>query len=298
MKIKTTLWTLAILVAAAVAAPAEQPVDARRSVAADATISVENLAGSLEIVGVDGTELRVTGTMGDDVEELEISGDPQELSLEVKIPEGRHRGGERKIAADLRIEVPRGVNLEVETVSASVDIREVGGAIEAASVSGPVTVAGGSRRVEVESVSGRVSVTGAAGAIAAESVSGSVVLAGISGDVEASTVSGDIEVDAGAVGDAEIETVAGSVRFKGQLASDGSLDIESHSGNVEVQLPADLGAEFELDSFSGRIENGFGPEARRTDRYEPGLSVEFTTGSGGADVSVETFSGNIALKKF
>ncbi len=293
---KTTLWTLAILFAA-VAARAEQSVNATRSVAADATISIENVVGSLTIIGSDETELRVTGTMGDDVEELEISGDADELSIEVVIPDDDNWQGKRKVGADLEIRVPRGVSLEVESVSASIDISGVSGAIEAGSVSGAVTVAGGSSDVEVESVSGAVSVTGGSGSIVAESVSGAVVLEGVAGDIEATTVSGTIKVDAGAVDDVELESVAGSIYFKGRL-TDGTLDIESHSGNVEVLLPADLGAEFELESFSGRIENAFGPAARRSDRYEPGVSVEFSTGSGSADVSIETFSGNIVLKKY
>jgi DUF4097 and DUF4098 domain-containing protein YvlB len=110
-------------------------------------------------------------------------------------------------------------------------------------------------------------------------------------------VSGNIAIAAGSVTDVEIETVAGQVSFQGS-PSGGSLDIETHSGNVEVRLPAGLGGRFELESFSGRIDNAFGPPAQRTSRYEPGTSVEFTTGSGGADVSIETFSGNITLKSF
>ena len=76
------------------------------------------------------------------------------------------------------------------------------------------------------------------------------------------------------------------------------LEIESHSGNVEAHLPAGLVADFSLESFSGSIDNGFGPPARRADRWGPGVSVEFSTGSDGADVAIETFSGNIVLKSF
>jgi len=293
---KTIIWMAAIFVAAA-AVWAEQSVNESRSVAAEDTISIEIVAGSLTIIGSDGGDLQVTGTLGDDVEELEIDSDGDGWSIEVIIPDDDHWKGERKIAADLEVRLPRGVSLEIEAVSASIDISGVNGEIEAASVSGAVTVVGGSSDIDAESISGAVSVTGGSGSIVAESVSGKVSLDGVSGDVEAMTVSGQIRVEAGAVDDVEIESVAGSVYFKGQLG-DGSLDIESHSGSVEILLPAGLGADFELESFSGRIDNDFGPPAARSDSYAPGVSAEFTTGSGGAEVSVATFSGNIVVREF
>jgi DUF4097 and DUF4098 domain-containing protein YvlB len=293
---KMMLCTLVILAAAA-AAPAEQRVDATRSVAADATISIENVAGSLTITGSDSPEVRITGAMGDDVEELEISGDASDLSIEVVIPDSDDRRGERKIAADLEVQVPSGATLEIETVSATVEIGGVRGDIEAESVSGSVDVEGGTGDIDVESVSGSVSVSGGS-SVVAESVSGRVALVGASGDIEATTVSGEIEVQAGAVGDVEIESVSGGVRFQGTPGGESELEVESHSGNVELLLPAGLGAKFELETFSGGIDNGFGPPAQRADHYEPGLTAEFVTGAGGAEVSVQTFSGNIVLKSF
>jgi DUF4097 and DUF4098 domain-containing protein YvlB len=292
---KTTLWMVTILLAAA-AAWAERPVNESRPAAANASISIENVAGSLEIIGSDGAELQVTGTLGDDVEELEIEGDAEEWSIEVVIPDDE-MGGKRDISAHLTVRVPRGATLEVAAVSAAIEIRGVEGAIEAGSVSGAVSVSGGSSDVEVESVSGAVSVTGGSGSIEVESVSGEVELKGVSGDLEATTVSGQIRVEAEAVADVEIGSVAGGVFFQGRPGG-GSLEIESHSGNVEVLLPAGVSARFELESFSGRIDNGLGPPATRVDSYAPGVSVEFATGSGETRVSIETFSGNISLRSF
>ena len=298
---KTTLWTAALwigaILVAAVSARAEQSVSETRSVTANATISIENVAGSLTIIGSDTNEVVVTGTMGDDVEELEISSDDGELYIEVVIPDDDDWKRERKIAADLEVHVPQGATLDIEAVSASIEISGVNGPIEAASVSGSVAVAGGSSDIEVESVSGGVTVTGGSGSIAAESVSGQVVLNGVAGDLEAQTVSGEIRIDAGTVDDVDIESVAGGVYFKGQLGN-GSLDVESHSGNVEILLPADVSAEFEMESFSGRIESDFGPPARHSDGYEPGSSTEFRIGMGEAEVSVQTFSGNIMVQKY
>ena len=290
---KTIIWTFVLLVAAA-SAWAERPVDAGRAVRPDATIKIDNMAGSLTIVGVEGGEVRVTGTLGDDVEELDISGDSDEISIEVVIPDGGDWRGRRKIAARLEVEVPRGASLEVETVSATIDIRGVDGEIEAGSVSGAVTAAGGNGKIELESVSGEVTLSGGSGSIVAESVSGRLTLRGVSGDIEATTVSGEIRIEGAAANDVEIESVAGGVYFAGAIRD--GLEVDSHSGNVRLVLPADLSADFELETFSGRIDNGFGPPARRTDRYEPGLSAEFSTGDG-AEVSIQTFSGNIVLEK-
>lgn len=289
----TILWAAMIFAASAVGA--EQRVEVNRVVDANVEISIESIAGSLTIIGTDTNELRVTGTLGDDVEELEIRGDASELSIEVEIPDKDDWRGKRKIEANLEIHLPRGARLEVETVSSSIEISGVSGRIEAGSVSGKVALTGGVGGVEAESISGEIWVSGGAN-VSAESVSGKIVLAAVSGDLEATTVSGNIRIEAGPTREVEIETVAGDVFFKGRPGR--SLEIESHSGNVELLLPADLSAEFELSSFSGRIDNDLGPEATRTDRYEPGVSAEFRTGSGDAEVSVETFSGNIALKSF
>ncbi len=294
---KTILW-MVLIALAAMTARAERPVDETRSASPSGSISIELVAGSVTVVGTDVAELRVTGSLGDDVEELDFDEDSDGWSIEVKIPDDHgKRRRERDIAADLEVQVPRGSRLDIEGVSASVAVSGVSGEIDAASVSGAVSVSGGSREVEAESVSGAVTVTDVDGSVAAESVSGQVELQNVAGEIEASTVSGNIRIAAGSVSDVEIETVAGEVHFQGSPSS-GSVDIETHSGNVEALLPAALGASFELESFSGSIDNGFGPQAQRSDRYEPGTSVEFTTGSGGVDVTIETFSGNITLKSF
>ncbi len=141
-----------------------------------------------------------------------------------------------------------------------------------------------------------IRVSGSSGSVEAESVSGRIRLQGAGGRIEAVTVSGHLEIEAGAVDAVELESVSGPVHFRGRPTS-GRLTVESHSGNVVLVLPADLSARFEVESFSGRIDNELGPAARRQGRYEPGLSLEFVTGDGLARVSVETFSGNIALRK-
>jgi DUF4097 and DUF4098 domain-containing protein YvlB len=66
---------------------------------------------------------------------------------------------------------------------------------------------------------------------------------------------------------------------------------------VELALPANVSADFSISSFSGEIENELGPPARKASRWTSEKELSFTTGSGGAKVTVETLSGDIRLRK-
>lgn len=56
-----------------------------------------------------------------------------------------------------------------------------------------------------------------------------------------------------------------------------------------------MNADFQIETFSGSINNDIGPAARRTDKYSPGKELRFTNGSGGARVSIESFSGSVKI---
>jgi DUF4097 and DUF4098 domain-containing protein YvlB len=293
--------TAAVLLLTATSAWAEQTVD--RTLPADptATVHIENLAGSVEIIGWDRNEVHVTGTLGDDVEELEFTSDGDDIEIVVQLPDsssGRWHGESRINAdADLRVQVPKASDIEVETVSAFIKASEVSGSLELESVSGEILVSGNPSDVEAESVSGTIRVKGSNTVVEAASVSGSVYLEGVAGSVEAGSVSGNVAVEAETLDDGEFETVSGSIKFTGSLSSGAHLDAESHSGNVTLELPGTTAASFSVETFSGQIESDFGPQATRTSKHHPGKSLRFSTGNGQARVVVETFSGSVRLKK-
>ena len=68
---------------------ADREVDRTIEAAANAVIEIENTSGSIEVRGWDQNEVRVTGTIGDDVEELVVEGGSRSIVIEVDIPEGR-----------------------------------------------------------------------------------------------------------------------------------------------------------------------------------------------------------------
>ena len=287
------------LIAATGGVWADRPVDESRPAAPDVRVEIENVVGSVRVIGWTEDRVRVTGAIGDDVEGLEIEGDRNAISIEVEIPHhhGRRHWGDRDYSSDLEIWVPTGSRLAVETVSAPIDVSGIDGSLELESVSGSIVAEGRPQEAELSTVSGAIRFTGAETAVSAESVSGSIRLEGVADRVEVSTVSGLIEVISDTFERGQLETVSGKIDFEGDLTPNGRLEIEAHSANITVALPASVSASFDLETFSGSIENDFGPEAERTGRYSPGKRLKFSTGGGQARVTIDTFSGNVWLKK-
>jgi len=169
--------------------------------------------------------------------------------------------------------------------------------VSAETVNGSITISGQAREIAAESVNGAVQVSGASTHTKAESVNGSVVVRGASGDLEASTVNGRLEVSGGSFERAHLETVSGSLSFEGGLASSATFEAETVSGSVTLALPAGVAADFSISTFSGSVENAFGPTAKPVSHYTSEKELEFSTGGGGARVSIHTLSGSVTLRK-
>jgi hypothetical protein len=63
---------------------------------------------------------------------------------------------------------------------------------------------------------------------------------------------------------------------------------------LHIDFTSTPSAQFDVQSFSGRIDNCFGPKPAET-RYGPGTRLEFKNGEGSARVRLETKSGNVEL---
>ncbi len=283
---------LALAVAAAMPAVAQQKVDETKPAAKDGTVEVHNVSGSVRVTGWDQDQVAVTGTLGKGTERLEFTAGDRRTVVRVVLPHNsRHVDG-----SDLEIKVPRGSTLEVDTVSADITVEKVTGETELESVSGRVRLGGEPKRFSAKSVSGDVEVTAASAPGRAKSVSGAVKLDGVSGDVEAGSVSGDIVVKGDSVSRVDLETTSGDIRLDAGLAKDARLSAKTVSGTVELTLPAATAADFDVTTFSGNITNDFGPAAKRTSEYGPGKELSFSTGAGGR-VLARSFSGNVHLRK-
>lgn len=294
-ELQTTLVAAAATLALSATVQAQQTIDRTLPAHPNVEISVENVSGRVSVHVGEAEQVRLQAVLGPDVETLDVSGDAGGYHFEVEIVDDRGWHN-RKVDIDSTIElwVPAGAAVEVETVSASVDVRGVSGGAAVETVSGGIDLAGVSGGVEAESVSGRVTVSASGGPVYAESVSGRVEITGARDEVHAGSVSGSVLISDFSGSEAYMETVSGSIRFEGDLVPGAELGAESVSGSVELMLPADLGAAFDVETFSGSIRSAFGGQVHEVSKYGPGKILDHKTGDA-AEVSVETMSGSVTI---
>ncbi len=266
-----------------------QTVDAK----SNSLVLVENIAGSIEIIGWDRDEIKVEGTLRGDAEKVIVEGG-KKAKIKVKYPRKQRnlKGG-----ADLVIHVPSGGRVSVECISADISVEGVTGKVSAESISGSVDITGDCEEVDIESISGRVTVNSSASEISMNSISGKIIATGAVAEVRAESVNGTVDLTFDKFLALSAGSVSGDASISGDLDADGSFKIELHSGTLELTVPADIDADFQIVTFSGGIDNGFGQKSHKTSKYAPGRELEFTNGSGDARVQIDTFSGDVIIRK-
>jgi DUF4097 and DUF4098 domain-containing protein YvlB len=292
----TTIVSLGVATAALAAAATTRPVEQSGAMPADGRVSIENVLGNVKVTGWDKAEIRVTGTLGEYVKDLEFDAGERSL-VKVVYKDGQHEINHADQGADLTIQVPRGCRLDVEVVAAAVDVAGLDGEIEITAVSGAVDVRGACSRLKVQSVSGDVEIDGAGRKTEVSTVSGNLNVRCDDADLEVETVTGEATVDCGSLRSLSANTVNGSVTMSGRPAAGATIEAESINGSLILKVPADVSAAFEVTTFNGEIDNAFGQKPERTDAHVPGQNLKFINGAGGADIQMNSLNGKITILK-
>lgn len=295
-RIAVSLTLLALV--AAVPALAGTPINETKSASAAGTVTIDNLIGSITVEGWDRNEIQLTGSLGEGPERLEFEVKGDRAEIKVIWPErGVGYIDHDDEDTDLNLKVPMRSSVNASGVNTEIEITGIGGDVDAETVNGSIEIGGSPESVDAETVNGGIKIDASTGEVSAETVNGTIRVTGAEGELEASTVNGTIEISGGPFESCDLSTVSGSLSFRGELTGNDEFSFETHSGEVEIYLPADIEADFEVSTFSGDIDNEFGPKAKRTSKYAPGKELEFSTGSGGPTISASSFSGRVSLKK-
>lgn len=298
MKIIRSLVFLAVALVALPAMAADTPINQTHDLAPKAHLSVSNVAGAVIVQTWNKSEVAMTGSLGFN-SKIEVTGDADDLSIKVKgLHESDsgwfHWSDDNMGATTLKLMVPAGVHLDVDTVSARIDAKGLkGGKLDLHTVSGNVRLDATSPQVRIKSVSGEVTLEGTADHLSITTVSGDIHARQAVHNATAQSVSGDIHLGGGPLQEVQMESVSGDLNLDATLAADADADLHSTSGDIEVNLGGHAQISISANTFSGDIHSAYGTV--HTPEYGPGSSLNARVGNGNATITLKTMSGDIGI---
>ena len=269
-------------------------IDTTVAFARGGTVDVGGLAVDVVVSTWERPEVRVQARA--EHGRYETSYAASRVSVRVE-PEGGDRRRGRIGDASIELTVPAGTRVRATTTAGDIVVTGTRGEVELSANAGDVTVRGTRGLASLKTLAGDIEASDLDGDVAASTGIGDLSLRGVRGDVRATSVGGDMEL-VGVVGRRVVaRSTSGDVAFAGVPDPEGRYDFASHSGDVVLALPADARADVSVQTYNGSLDTGFpiviggGVGASRPRIFE------FAIGGGGARIRVETFSGDVVLRR-
>lgn len=288
------------VVAMAVLLPVQQ-ADTTFAVRQGMRLDVRNQEGEIRITAWQRDQIRVTaGRTGSGAFSVDQSGS----ILRVRPERGGWRestsGTRRRFewddsdpVVDFDIMVPAYMALTLRGVETDIVVDGVIAEITAETVEGVVDVRGGAGILTLSSAEGLVRVDGPRGRIEASSGDGDVFIRNAQGDINANSVDGDVSLSDIDSRNVTVSTVDGDVSYSGTIYDRGRYRLSTHDGNVTLSVPENTNATVTVTSYDGDFQTSF-PIVLRESRQR---RFSFTLGDGSAVVELESFDGDIYLRR-
>jgi hypothetical protein len=265
-------------------------IDTTFAFAADGVVDLTAFSGAIVVTGSPRREARVRAWTQSGRLRWRLTA--SRITLEAELVRGR--SGDTKY----ELTVPEGVRLIVRTMSGDVNARSIKGGVDVSSLSGDVRLVDVGGPLDVESLSGDLSVVRCRCDVRAGVASGTIRLADVEGSIRAETTSGNILIEGARSEDLSISTLSGDIEYRGLIAPRGRYEFRAHSGSILLTIPADASARFSFRTYSGSFDSEFPVklEAEQSTRLRS-RALSFTLGDSDAQVVIETFSGNVNLRR-
>ncbi|PWK13744.1 putative adhesin [Tumebacillus permanentifrigoris] len=230
-------------------------------------VVIQNPLGKVEVVGTEGRLLRIEGiahVTGQDEAMLQN----QALGLApivdfgatmtVAVRAGKLDGEEKDTRrVDLRIEVPKGVELSIHAEHGDLKVSNYEGATTLWTKSGAISV---------DKLTGALTAVSLNGKVSAKGITGPVTLNAQQGGVAATDILGDVVIKSDS-GDSQVQNIGGKLDFTGNygrmsiLSVEGDTTIHANNGLVSCDdLEAGLAATLQDGEFrltGGRVEGAW-----------------------------------------
>jgi hypothetical protein len=197
-------------------------------------------------------------------------------------------------SVDVELTVPAWMPLNLTGTYLDVTIEDVKASVNVETVNGEVKVRGGGDFVSLKSIGGPVTLEGARGRVHVASSNDDVKLSNIVGDVSVETLDGAVTMTAIDSSHVDASTVNGDILFDSAVRDDGVYRFASHTGDVQLGIPE----RSNVITYVRTYEGGFSTNLPgKTTETRPNRRFTFALGSGSARIDVESFSGDIRLRR-
>jgi DUF4097 and DUF4098 domain-containing protein YvlB len=279
--------TVTLLVGMLAVSMAQQQTDTTFEVRSGSRIEVETFGGSITVRTWNRNAVRVQAQHGRR-DEIDIDARGSSVRIEAE--------GYMGVAKDVRftLTVPRSASIEASGVQTDIDIEGVTGDVDAETVQGGIRVVGGGR-LKLESVEGEVVIDGARGRVQASTVNRGIRVTDVVGDLDLETVNGPIIVQKVQATNVDASTVNGRIVYDGTIRDGGDYALATHNGAIWVIVPNGTNASVSVSTFNGELDTTF--DLPNMERPSQRRTYNFVLGNGKARLDLETFGGDINLRR-
>jgi hypothetical protein len=242
------------------------PTELRHTIGAGGMFSLDNVSGSIRLIGADTREVTVRARSrhgrGDSLP-LMVNRGEGALNIEVERKSFDAFGfGGRREGVDFDVTLPRAARVAIKAVSSDIDAGGLGGEQTYRTVSGDLRIEGHGGRVSATTVSGDVEL------VADETVEPSIT-----------TTSGDVRVAAPTVNALHVRTVSGDTQLRAGFAEGIGHTVESVSGDLSVEA-----------------RSGLAVDSKRGLEVAGGSGRRLVVGDGSAELRFRSLSGDVHVK--
>jgi DUF4097 and DUF4098 domain-containing protein YvlB len=261
---------------------------------------VENLNGSVEILGWEKESVQITGTKyasrEDLLKELKIEAKSGDNSVEVRTvhPIGRHGN----MGAKYFIRVPRQVQLErINSSNGQIRVEDIQGNAHLETSNGGIRLRQFEGRLDARTSNGPVEADSIGGDAVVHTSNGGIRLERVAGSVEAGTSNGGVHVRMSKPKPNDrlvFESSNGSIDLELESLDNNEVRVSTSNSSITLRMPASMKARLRASTSNSSITSDFDITTHGTLRKN---QLEGDLNGGGPLIDLRTSNGSIKILK-
>lgn len=194
---------------------------------------------------------------------------------------------------EIRVRVPTWLALEVTGRDLSVAVRGLEAELSIHTLYGDVVLEDLAGVVQVYATDGEVDAVGLTGPARLRTGDADLTVRDSYGSLELETVDGEVHLEGIVSPEVSVRTTDGEIDFEGSFRPGGDYGFFSHGGNITLRLESPLNLEARILAYGGEFGSDF---PVRATAFRSGEGMQFTMGSGGSTLTVESFRGDVRFR--